>query len=214
MRKILSEQNSLSSEKPSIIKEKNLSSWESFKSGDKNGLDEVFKAHYSALFNYGCKFFTDEELVRDGIQELFLNLWRMREQIVVPNSERAYLLSSLKRTLVAKVKSNSKRTNRNNEFQYLTFKHSFSMEEFLIEEERKKEKLKQLVDAVNALSTAQREVIYLRYYQGLTNDEIAELLDINLQSVKNRVSRALHNMRINVGSLSFTALYLLSSFAE
>ncbi|MBN8613706.1 MAG: sigma-70 family RNA polymerase sigma factor [Deltaproteobacteria bacterium] len=53
--------------------------------------------------------------------------------------------------------------------------------------------------ALGALTTAQREVLVLGYYEGLSSSEIAERLDIPLGTVKSRVAGALRALRGRLG---------------
>ena len=49
--------------------------------------------------------------------------------------------------------------------------------------------------ALNKLSAKQREAIYLKYYQNMTNEQIAEVMKINNQSVRNLISQSLGSLR-------------------
>jgi RNA polymerase sigma-70 factor (ECF subfamily) len=52
-----------------------------------------------------------------------------------------------------------------------------------------------VAEAVAALPDAEREVVALRHYQGLTFAEIAEVVDAPVSTVKTRMSRALVRLR-------------------
>jgi len=52
-----------------------------------------------------------------------------------------------------------------------------------------------LLDAVRALTPEHQEVIHLFYYEGYTNKEIADLLDIKENTVKSRLRRARMELR-------------------
>ena len=48
---------------------------------------------------------------------------------------------------------------------------------------------------INNLPPREREVIFLKYYSGLTSQEIAEVMDINYQSVGNTLQKAIYKLR-------------------
>jgi DNA-directed RNA polymerase specialized sigma24 family protein len=48
---------------------------------------------------------------------------------------------------------------------------------------------------LNELPARQREVVYLRYFQDLGIEEIAQVLSVNYQSVLNALSRAMKNLK-------------------
>lgn len=178
--------------------------WRSLCQGDREALDHLFRCFYGPLLDYGIKIHSDRELVKDSIQELFLRLWKKHSTIGEAKSVEVYLLLSLRRILLRKVKSRTMQSMRNKQYLDHVFATSFSMEELLIHDELQQIKKKRLTEAINSLNSRQKESLFLRYYHGLTNQEIAEVMDINHQSVRNNLSRALQSLRSIVQS---TALY-------
>lgn len=57
---------------------------------------------------------------------------------------------------------------------------------------------KNIEDALHKLTDAQQYVIYLAYYEGLTQSEIALKLKIPVQTVKSKVKIALSNLKENL----------------
>ena len=53
----------------------------------------------------------------------------------------------------------------------------------------------ELITTLNQLTTKQRELVFLRFYQELSYKQIAELLSVNEQSVKNSMQRIIKKMR-------------------
>ncbi len=91
-----------------------------------------------------------------------------------------------------------------------SFGEDFSINEIVYKDETDKERKEKLVKAMNQLSPRQKETLFLRYYHGLSNDEIAEVMEINHQSVKNNLSRAVQKLRdiLNTGPSSMVLLLL------
>jgi len=48
---------------------------------------------------------------------------------------------------------------------------------------------------VNKLGARQKEIIYMKYFSGLNNKEIAEVLGVSYQTVRNTLCNALKNIR-------------------
>ncbi|MCW9706478.1 RNA polymerase sigma factor [Fodinibius salsisoli] len=169
--------------------------WESLCEGNRKALNQLFRLFYEPLYDYGIKLVSDPEVVKDGIQKLFLRLWKRREALSQAQSVKAYLLFSLRRILLRIKKSHKTRIKRNKHYLDKTFSRSFSTEEIVIEKELEREKKEKLLEAINALNGRQKEALFLRYYHGLSNGEIAHVMDINRQSVRNHLSRALKSLR-------------------
>src|SRR5699024_5883615 len=128
--------------------------------------------------------------------------WKRHDCLATPDSVQAYLLVSMRRILLRSLKRERNRYERNRKYIDNTFAVSFSKEDLMIRYEIAEEKKEQLVQAINQLNSRQKEALFLRYYHGLTNPEIADVMKINHQSVKNNLYRALKNVRGIVESVS------------
>ena len=70
-----------------------------------------------------------------------------------------------------------------------------SIEIQLIKKETEEELQKRIIIAIKKLSIKQQEIIYLRFYNDLSYQEIAVLFDINLQTVRNLMSRSINSLK-------------------
>ncbi len=175
--------------------EKEIRLWKSMCWGEKKALDALFRLYYTPLIDYGIKIAGDEEQVKDAIQELFLKLWKTRNMLTTPQSVKAYLLVSLRRILLRGAEKKRNRYKRNKAYIDNDFSAVFSKEDLIIKEKIEQQQGKLLIQAINQLSSRQKETLFLRYYHGLTSQEIAEVMGINHQSAKNNLCRALKNVR-------------------
>lgn len=172
--------------------------WQQLQGGSELGLKKLIEHYFNALQNYGYKFIRDEDFVKDCVQEVFIEVWSRRARISTPESVRAYLLSSVRKRVLRE--GFRQRINRNDEAadleNDLTFVE-FSPEWSVIEQESLAETTQRISDSLNQLPKRQREVIYLRYYQNLDRDEIAEIMGVNPQSVSNLLQAAFKTFREN-----------------
>lgn len=175
--------------------DENLLLWNEFRSGNVDAFGRLIKTHYQDLFNYGTRFTSDEEMVKDCIQDLFLSLWTNRLTINETSFVKYYLLKSLRRNL-ARAIGRSKYYNSWNELQFeALFKDASSVESHLIREEQQVELAGKMRKVLTGLSRRQQEVIYLRYYMDADIEEIAEIMSLNRQSVYNLLHDALKRLR-------------------
>lgn len=169
--------------------------WTEIRKRNSNALSTLFCLSYSWLFDYGYKVVPREGFVKDAIQELFLNLWEKRKDINEAHSVKAYLLSSFRRIVFRRLEKQKNRIKRNYDYKENTFDDLYNIEELIIHFETGSKKKKELARAIKSLSKRQREVIYLKFYNGLSSKEIAIIMDINRQSVYNHVSMAISKMQ-------------------
>lgn len=169
--------------------------WYFFKKGESHGFSLLFKKYYPQLHVYGLKLSNNLELTEDCLQNFFIQLFENRERLGKINSLKAYLFISFKRRLVKQLQK-----NQNNipisEAQLFKKNFTFSIEEISIKQEIQFLCTSTLATLINELSPRQKEAIYLKYYSGMTTNDIAEVMDMNYQSVLNTLQKALKKLRI------------------
>ena len=171
-----------------------IKQWESFKAGDTQALQSLYNYYVDFLYRYGMVLCADSEKVKDCIHDLFLSLWDSRNHFNVPNSGKAYLMVSLRRRIFdkgSKINSLTGELNDAEENKLVDPDH----ETRWIESEDTAALNHQLEKAFHRLSERQKEIIHMKYYQHLEYDEIGRIMDLNYQSARNLVNRALAALR-------------------
>jgi RNA polymerase sigma factor (sigma-70 family) len=183
-----------------------------FRSGDFTAFASLYQTHIQALLHYGNKVITDKEMVKDVIHDLFVELWNRRQTLMQVNNLEFYMLKALRYKLM--------KLNKGGWLQYLeeddpvTENFSFTIDALLEEKESRQNASVILQKAINALPLRQREVIYFRFYKGYSNQQIADLLNINYQSVSNLLQRAIETLKNAIPGYSIELLstYILTSY--
>ncbi|MEJ7779752.1 MAG: sigma-70 family RNA polymerase sigma factor [Daejeonella sp.] len=179
------------------MSENSCNHWKLFRLGNKPAFEQLMFDNFKHLFNYGSKFTTDSELVKDVIQELFLKLWEKRSNLSNDVNPRAYLTASFRRALHRKIQSQNRFTpySEINEIEAL-FDMEVSVEEQLIEKEKNRNLAFKIAANLSGLPARQREVIFLKFFQYLSRDEISEAMQITPQTVSNLQQLALKKLRV------------------
>ncbi|WP_051664030.1 RNA polymerase sigma factor [Dyadobacter crusticola] len=168
--------------------------WKRFKAGDPEAMGLLAQIHYRALYNYANKFSCDPDFIRDAIQELYLDLWERRTFLSETAFVKSYLLKALRHRLI-------KESMRLKKFQepesaFFDEEHSDpSIETDIIANENLRHQQGRLKQIISLLSKRQQEIIYLRFYQNLDNEEIANIMGLGRQSVANLLSRTLKEIK-------------------
>jgi RNA polymerase sigma factor (sigma-70 family) len=168
--------------------------WRRFKAGDSEALGQLAQVHYRALYNYGTKFSPDPDFIRDSIQELYLDLWERRTFISDTAFVKSYLLKSLRHKLIKE----SIRLKRFQEPESAFFDAETtapSIETDIIEDENAQFQNSRLKEIIGLLSKRQQEIIYLRFYQNLENEDISNIMGLGKQSVANLLYRTLKEIK-------------------
>ena len=179
--------------------------WNQLRSGDEEAFSSLFERYYSTLVNYGKTLMTGEDRVKDCVQDVFVDIWSYRHKLNEAIVVKAYLLSSVRKR-IARLHHREHIFSNIKNVDSLEFLFDFSIEDRLIADETTAKKVEQLNKSINQLSDRQKEAIYLRYHQGLTVDQVADVLNLNYQSTKNLLHRAILHLRKD---FPISALFLL-----
>ncbi|MEX6686949.1 sigma-70 family RNA polymerase sigma factor [Danxiaibacter flavus] len=163
--------------------------------GEESALSALMKEFYNDLYNYAYKFAKDDALVKDAIQEVFIDLWQRRHNADKIVSIRFYLLKAIKNTVLKSIEKR-KRFLGESDVEPAAFESVFDVEKIIIERQVSEEQAARLRLLLEQLSARQREIIYLTFYQQLTAGEIALLMNINKQSVYNLLHESLQKLRL------------------
>ncbi|HOY21482.1 MAG TPA: sigma-70 family RNA polymerase sigma factor [Haliscomenobacter sp.] len=180
--------------------------WEAFKKGDKDAFGCIYEQYVEALFTYGFYFAKDKALVEDAIHELFVELWRMRANLSDTTSIKYYLFRALQRKICHLMDQEtvfSKFVDTAN----LGSDAEASIEESLIAQEQSEEYKQILSKGLVLLPQRQLQAVHLRFFDNLDTGEIAEIMGMNEQSVRNIISRALHKLRTSFSLFLFFWLF-------
>jgi RNA polymerase sigma factor (sigma-70 family) len=168
--------------------------WSRFLKGDNQVLSLIYLHHANALFDYGCRFTVDKDLVKDCIQEVFCSLMRTYKNLSETDNVRLYLLKSLKRRIIRDLKSagNKPRSLDDQDYSF-DLRFSENLDDQLSDLDEEKRHL--IAEAMQSLTDRQKEAIYLRFNRGLEYEEISFLLNLNYQSSRALIHRAIEKLR-------------------
>jgi RNA polymerase sigma factor (sigma-70 family) len=165
--------------------------WKAFLQGNHSAFEQLFKSNYNALYQYALRFHHHDYLAHECVQQLFCQLWVSRERLSLVENVKAYLFKALRTYLHKESAYQQRLLGLENHRQAVTF----SPEDIMVEDESDAYRKTIVADTLNVLPQRQREVIYLKYYENMTYPEIADVLEINYQSVVNLVFRAIKRLR-------------------
>jgi len=166
--------------------------WYDIQKGDKYALAELFEDQYVRLYNYGRKFSNTELLVEDAIQDVFISIWQSHNKLADVSSVESYVLLSFRRRLIRLINKERKMINK---LPVVEPDINFIPEEFHFDDDGNNERHKILVDALNKLPARRKEVLYLHFYNGMDYEEISQIMNLHIQTVRNYVSKALITVR-------------------
>ncbi len=174
---------------------KNL--WTKAKNDDFIAFEKIYRCYNLLLRRYAKNYLQDNHLIDEAVQGLFVEIYEKRKNLTISKNLPAYLCVLLRRR-IANEYERSKMYVKIDEkdSDMLLLSDSETIEGSIVYNEHSSERYKMLKRTVeNKLSKRQREVLKLRFYDDLSNNEIAKRLGVDYGTVRNTISRALSNIR-------------------
>ena len=139
------------------------------------------------LYSVARRFGTPSAAPGDLVQDVFLHAYRALGQLKQPDRFAAWLYRlAVNRCLDIRRQSQA----RERAVQGLSKRVSAGSDDPVIEAVSRRETRACVREAVDRLGDDLKEVVYLRYYEGLAYERIAELLDVPMTTVDGRLRRA------------------------
>lgn len=175
-----------------------LSLWSLLIKGDQKALEILYQKYYSLLLNYGLKCNPNKELIKDCIQDLFINIYQNSNINTANITVRSYLLRALRNNLIYKLSSQKEEDTLDDSAFHIPENEDL-FDQLFPKNDDDMLLARKLLDAMSQLSSNQKSVLYLRYVKDLSYKEIADIMDINVQSSMNLANRALTKLRLLIG---------------
>jgi RNA polymerase sigma-70 factor (ECF subfamily) len=151
---------------------------------------EIFESYYNPLCNFVNNYVSDTALAEDIVQDVFLKLWRSRNELGDQAKEKNYLFAAAKNKAFEHLRSRKsydeliKRYGSSSE---LTSNEGEYAEKLL--------KLEALNQSLRHLPAKCRKIFTMHKFNGLTYKEIAEVENISIKTVENHMIKAIKILR-------------------
>lgn len=175
--------------------------WHQSQAGDSLAFCQLADKQYRTLFNYACNFTADREFIKDAIQDLMIHIWERRQNIQI-QFVTIYFLRALRNQLMQEFR----RSNGSHPFldideanhvsDYQTIETEIERNEVLNENQVK------VRCAIEELPRRQKEAVFLKYFEGMDNEQIADLMQVNRQSVANLLFKAISALKQHIHPIS------------
>ena len=168
--------------------------WESLSQGNEIAFDEIYCRYFEKLYVY-CRHLTpDTGLIKDCIQELFVELWNNRQKLSAVKYIRSYLYKSIRRKVLKQLKD--AKAVQGTDIFHDSMHVTYSRERSLISEQTAQRQRDLLTRAFENLSGRQKEAIVLKFYDDLSYHEIASVMSLQkVKSARTLLYRAIDVLR-------------------
>jgi len=175
------------------------------KQGDKKSFEELFSLYYDALCNFAYLFVQDTQVAEEAVSDVFVNIWRKKEQIHIELNLKSYLYKSTKNAVISYTRK--KKLNIVNIDDYKDASGIETPETLLL----KSEKREHLNKILQTLPKKAGLVFRMHKVDGMKYREIAEVLGISEKTVENHMGNSLRHLRNLAAENSNLINYLITA---
>ena len=154
--------------------------------GDQKAFRKIYDLYKDRLYYYALKITKENEASEDVVQQVFVNLWNHRKDICLNYSFDAYLFRIVRNCAFNYLKSAAKAKLLKQEYRDECAWYSLGVDGHTAYYECEEVALQ----AINALPEKRQIIFKMSYEDGMSHEDIAELLDISIHTVKSQLSKA------------------------
>jgi len=164
--------------------------------GDADAFEELYRRYAPAAYGLSLRVTGQELLAQEVVHDAFLAMWRAPEAFdPVRGTFQGFFLSLVHHRAVDTVRREERLRRRTERAMNLESPADEDVAEDVVEQAWLAVRRKEVREALLALPPDQRRVLEMAYFQGYTQADIAEELEIPLGTVKTRTLAAMQKLR-------------------
>ena len=164
--------------------------------GNHKALEQLFQLYYVLLCYEARKYIPEKYIVEELVNDVFLRLWENRETLSITSSLRGYLIRSIHNACLSHLRKNQVQIAELSDD--CTGNSLLSIGESPLDYILSKELIEQIDNAIAELPPQYKRVFLLSRYEDKTYMEIADELNISVNTVKLYLKKALSKLRDNL----------------
>lgn len=169
--------------------------------GDEKIFEYIFNRYYPRICLYAAHYAGDGKDAEDIAEESFLKIWHGNRDFQSLKHLKASLYQAARHIGLNHLQATQRRQTRESAYELGREQQETRLDQII-----QAEVLGELYRAVDQLPGRARQIIIETYLEGKSNQEVADLLGLSLQTVKNQKLRALALLRKNMRRQSFLLL--------
>jgi len=180
--------------------------------GSKTAFEYVFKAYYNQLCRYAEEILGDSEQAKDVVENIFVAVWENRKKLDIHSSFRSYLYKSAYNLCLNEIRK------KKNEEKYKDFflrhnkapaTHDYGSNSYPLSKIIEKELDLEVEKIINELPSQCKRIFLLSRVDMLSHNQIAQKLDISVNTVKSQIMIALKKIRSAFGKSFLKTIILM-----
>lgn len=175
--------------------------------GDEKAFTLIYNRYHKLLYVVAYKYLKDRFMAEDAVQHIFFKLWEHHKVLSISVNLKNFLYTMLKNFLLNEIRNNTLALEKN----YEMAQENTNYENDLIEKLEQKELMTEFYEAINSLPVQKKTICLLKLRGGLSNQDIAQQLNISITTVKTHYSQSIKLLREHFSKIVFVIfLWIIS----
>lgn len=170
--------------------------------GDVKAFSSIFRCYYEPLCFFAERYLRDIQAAESIVQDVFVRLWESRDQLTIQSSLKSFLYASVRNACLNQIKHDDFSTSLDDESDRPD--SPAARPDIQAESSELAEALER---AMNTLAPRCRQIFAMAKFDGMSYKEIAEVLNISINTVKTQLQRALKILSKSLQHFQFLLLF-------
>jgi len=175
--------------------------------GNKDAFTIIYNRYHKQLYILAYTYLKDRDMSEDAIQHVFTKLWEFRQDIAIKVSLKNFLYTITKNYILNLIRNENTIIRKN----YELAQNAEIYEDNLLSTIEQKELMSILKQALDMLPEQKRQVCLLKMDEKLSNQEIADKMQISINTVKTHYAQAIKILRAQLGKMLISLILIILS---
>lgn len=171
--------------------------------GDEGAFTQAYDRYHKLLYVLAYRYLMNSTMAEDVVQHVYTRLWEFRSELRVGISLKNYLFTMTKNHVLNLIRNENSAITKN----YEIAQSAPVYEDNLIENLEKKELMSSFYKAVDMLPAQKRDICMMKVQEELTNQEIAERMNLSVNTIKTHYSEALKLLRVHLSRMLIIVVF-------
>lgn len=175
--------------------------------GDEKAFTIAYELYNKLIYVLSYRYLMDEERAKDVVQYVFVKLWEYRAELNIGISLKNFLFTMAKNYILNLIRNE----NTALEKQYEIAQQVLGYEDDLVEKLERREQMYLFYQALAKLPEQKKRICVMKIREEMSNKEIAERLNVSINTVKTHYAEALKLLRRELLKLLMIIIILMLS---
>jgi RNA polymerase sigma-70 factor (ECF subfamily) len=173
--------------------------------GSEDAFISIYDRYHKMMYGMAYRYLKIDYLAEDAVQDVMMRIWEKRMSRDIEISFKSYIFTSLRNHILNQIRSKSFQLEKI----YEVSQHEHVFEDDLIEQIENKDFLVKFHEAIESLPEQKKRICKLKLTEKYSNQEIADMMNISIPTVKTHYTQAIKILRTVLVKLKYIIVILV-----